>query len=296
MIDEGRVRKLAEILKKLNYTPVTFDNPELFPEPDDFIYPNYVFFMVAIDHKTGFNVDFKYHGSDLLFYLARKKQLEERELFTAKNLVNIDVESVRRIFTFRGKTVAKPDERTFLLKDCAEKLLRYYDGDFMNLLRRSDFLVEDILRRLKISKAYEDPLMKKSLLLLKILKRQGFVEGKLKFPVDSVLVRFAISSGILIPHKKIMEKINAGVMLSDEETNLLREQTQKSLMLVSEKAGIEADIIDDLLWAFGRESIPESSPLSERVDKKALKEFVEFMRFKPIRKIGFSSELVLVVS
>ncbi|MBO8180757.1 MAG: hypothetical protein H0Z19_09845 [Archaeoglobus sp.] len=72
MIDEDRVRELAKILKRMNYKPITFDNPELFPEPDNFIYPNYVFFMVAIDHKTGFDVDFKYHGSDLLFYLARK--------------------------------------------------------------------------------------------------------------------------------------------------------------------------------------------------------------------------------
>lgn len=287
MIDENRVGELAEILRKMNYRPITFDNPELFPESDHFIYPNYVFFMVAIDHKTGFDVDFKYHGSDLLFYLARKKQLKEREFFTAKNLVNINVESVRRIFTFKGKTVAKPEVRAFLLKDCAEKLLRYYDGDFMNLLRQSDFLVEDILRRLKIFKAYEDPLMKKGFLLLKILKRQGFVKGRLKFPVDSVLVGFAISSGILSPPKEIMDKVKTGIMLSNEETNILREQTQKSLMLVSEKAGIEPDIIDDLLWAFGRESNPENSPLSERVDKKALKEFVEFMKFKPIRKIVF---------
>ncbi|MBO8180758.1 MAG: hypothetical protein H0Z19_09850 [Archaeoglobus sp.] len=197
--------------------------------------------------------------------------MKEREFFTAKNLVNIDVESVKKIFTFRGKTAAKPEERAFLLKDCAEKLLRYYDGNFMNLLRRSDFLIEDILRRLKIFKAYEDPLMKKSFLLLKILKRQGFVKGRLKFPVDSVLVRFAISSGILIPPEEIMEKINAGIMLSNEETNILREQTQKSLMLVSEKAGIEPDVIDDLLWAFGRESNPENSLLSERVDKKDLR-------------------------
>ncbi len=287
MIDEDRVRELAEILRKMSYRPITFDNPELFPEPDNFIYPNYVFFMVAIDHRTGFDVDFKYHGSDLLFYLARKKQLKEREFFTAKNLINIDVESVRRVFTFRGKTVAKPEERASLLKDCAENLLKYYDGDFMNLLRSSDFLVEDILRRLKTFKAYEDPLMKKSFLLLKILKRQGFVKGGLKFPVDSVLVRFAISSGILSPPEEIMGKINAGVMLSNEETNILREQTQKSLMLVSEKAGIEPDVIDDLLWALGRESNPENSPLSERVDKKALKDFVEFMQFRPTRKIVF---------
>uniref|UniRef100_A0A7C3RLX0 Uncharacterized protein n=1 Tax=Archaeoglobus fulgidus TaxID=2234 RepID=A0A7C3RLX0_ARCFL len=287
MIDEDRVRELAGILRRMKYTPITFDNPELFPEPDSFIYPNYVFFMVAIDHRTGFDVDFRYHGSDLLFYLARKKQLEEREFFTARNLVKIDAECIRKTFIFRGKTVAKPEERAFLLKDCAEKLLKYYEGDFMNLLSRADFMVENILPRLKIFKAYEDPLMKKSFLLLKILKRQGFVRGKLKFPVDSVLVEIAVSSGILILPEEIMEKINAGTMLSIKETNFLRELTQKSLMLVSERAGIEADIIDDLLWAFGRERIPENSPLSEKVDKKAVKEFIEFINFRPIKKIAF---------
>jgi hypothetical protein len=293
VIDEGRVEEFARIVKRLRYQPISFDNLELFPEPDGFVYPNYIFFMVAIDHRTGFDdVDFKYHGSDLLFYLARKKQAEAPDFFTAKNLVKVNIGELRRVFTFEGKEVSRLEERVYLLRDCAKKLLEIYQGDFMNLLHRSGFRAERIRERLKMFRAYEDPLMKKSFLLLKILKRQGFgIEGRFEFPVDSVLVRLAISSRIIKPEKEVMKKIEAGVMLDEKETELLRRQTQKALLMVSEKAGVEPDVLDDVLWTYGRELDAENikTPLDERVDESALRDFVGLVREGLVRKIKFPS-------
>lgn len=289
-IDEEKVREMAEIVKRLGYNPISFDNPDLFPEPDEFIYPNYVFFMVAIDHRTGFDdVMFKYHGSDLLFYLARKKLDEEPEFFTAKRLIKVTAEELKRAFTFRGKTVDGVGERAYLLRDCARRLIDKYAGDFMNLLRVSEFDAGKILPKLSEFRAYEDPLRKKSMLLLKILKRQGYVAGTIEFPVDSVLVRIAISSGIVIVNPGIMAKIKAGEILDEREVKELRKLTQKALLMVAKDAGIEPDVLDDLLWTYGREMDSKNieTALDERVDREALQKFIEFLRRQKIGKIRF---------
>ena len=292
MLNMERIENLAKIVKRLKYKPISFDNPELFPEPDDYIYPNYVFFMVAIDHRTGFNKKWKYHGSDLLFYLARKKQIENPKFFTAENLVDINSAELRRVFTFRGVTVSRVEERAFLLRDCAKRLLKYYEGDVMNLFQKADFTVKFILNRLREFRAYEDPLMKKSYLLIKILKRQGLKlkdPHNLSFPVDNVLVRLALSSGIINPGEKLMKKINSGIMLTEKETETLRKMTEGALVILSKKSGIEPDILGDILWTYGREidSDEVSTPIDDRVDRNALQDFITFIRSRFVRKIKF---------
>ena len=284
MINVERIKELAKIIREMKYEPIKFDNPELFPEPDHFIYPNYVFFMVSIDHRTGFDVEWKYRGSDLLFYLARRKQMEVRDFFTAKKLIGIDANQIREIFNFRGLVIRDPEERAFLLRDCAEKLLKIYDGDVMNLLKSGKFHSDIICEKMKIFKAYSDPLRKKSYLFLKILKRRNFgIIGKIGFPVDNVLVKVALNSGIVEPDKRSLEKILKGEVLTDEEVFRLREEVKVALDLLSEETGIEADVIDDILWTYGRKR-KEDTILDERVEKSALKKFLNFItmrKFEP---------------
>lgn len=281
MINEKRVEELAGIIKEMNYKPIKFDNPELFPEPDEFIYPNYVFFMVSIDHRTGFDVNWKYRGSDLLFYLARKKQMEVRDFFTAENMIKIDANQIREIFNFQGLVIREPEERAFLLRDCAEKLLEKYEGDVMNLIRSARFHSDAICEKLKEFKAYSDPLRKKSYLFLKILKRQGFgIFGKIWFPVDNVLVKVAINSGIVEPEREILEKIIKKELLGEEEVFKLRKETEIALKMLSEESEIEADIIDDILWTYGRRRGETS--LDCRVEKSALERFLKFIETRKL--------------
>ncbi len=283
-IREDGIDELADIIRRLNYDPISFDDPDLFPETDDYIYPNYVFFMVAIDHRTGFGrLHDKYQGSDLLFYLARRKQKQDRYFFTAERLAEVDEEEIRRIFTYKGVTVSKVEERAFLLRDCAEKLLRLYDGDVMNLFKRSGYILRGeggILGRLRVFRAYEDPMMKKSFLLIKILKRQGLKikdPQNLGFPVDNVLVKVALSCGIVEVDGSIAAKIGRGGMLTEGETEMLRGITAEALKMLSEKCGMEADVLDDVLWSCGRTCSLSASP-----DEEAMRELMSALR-KPLR-------------
>ena len=91
-INKDGVEKLGKIISELDYSPVSFDSPEFFPSGDDFVYINYVFFMVAIDHRTHGNQKFEafvdgcfYHGSDLMYRLARKTQEKIPDFSQQKN-------------------------------------------------------------------------------------------------------------------------------------------------------------------------------------------------------------------
>ncbi|MFN3384901.1 MAG: hypothetical protein ACK401_08425, partial [Archaeoglobaceae archaeon] len=147
-------------------------------------------------------------------------------------------------------------------------------------LRTAEFSAEKVIEGLKKFRAYEDPLKKKSYLLLKILKRQGFgIKGKIGFPVDSVLVELALSAEIVQPRDEVLKKIRRGEVLSEEESYELREEVSKALNALSEASGIEADILDDILWSYGREIHRKgSTALDERVEGAALEKFIKLIR------------------
>lgn len=302
-----RAEELGDIVSRLGYKPVSFHFPQLFPSQDDFIYTNYTFFMVAIDHSTHGSKRFEttidgefYHGSDLMFYLARMAQEKDPYLFTACRMVDVSEEDVASIFNIGDKVVSNPAQRAMLLRDAAEKLLKYYDGDIKYLFETSGnyLLREDhkgVLQLLNSFTAYEDPLQKKSFLLVKLLRRQNLLNVKdtqnLKFPVDNVLVTIALQSGLLKVNEKTLErKLLDGELLSNSEVVQLRKATQEAFEVVSRASGLGPDILDDLLWTYGRELDSGEGEvdlegihtvLDDHIkDKKALKDFLSFISGK----------------
>lgn len=296
-----KAEQLGEIVLKLRYKPVSFDSPDLFPPCDEFLYPNYVFFLVAVDHKTHpANSRFEgvldgkfYHGSDLMYALARKAQKIEPDLFTAKKMIRVTEKDISRIFSVHNLIIKNPAERAMLLRDCAKKLIEEYDGDFINLLKLSkNHLIrkdgKGILQQLRKFQAYADPLMKKSYLLIKILRRQGYFNpvdiDNLSFPVDNVLMEVAVRSGLVRLSGMLKEKIVSGELLNEREVELIRSATEEAFEIVARKSGVSPDILDDLVWTYGRavrktkrcENI--KTPLDENIEnKEALKHFLLFI-------------------
>jgi len=302
-INEERVKRLGKIIQKLGYKPISFNSPDLFPENDDFIYPNYVFFLVAIDHRThpepkrfeAFVGGKLYHGSDLMYLLARRAQKNEPDLFTAKKMIKVTEKDITRIFSIGDVTIRDPAERALLLRDCAQKLIDHYESDLRNLLKSSErYLIRQdgmgILQQLRKFQAYKDPLMKKSHLLVKILRRQGYFEPvdieNLSFPVDNILMEVALRSGLVKAHA-LQGKIARGEQLDEMEVESLRNATREAFEIVSRKSKIPPDILDDIIWAFGREvkkignkdSLKNiRTPIDDNIEnKKALEEFLIFI-------------------
>ncbi len=302
-INEDRVKRLGKIIQKLGYRPISFSLPDLFPEDDEFIYTNYVFFLVAIDHRThpepkrfeeSIGGKF-YHGSDLMYFLARRAQENEPDLFTAKKMIKITEKDVARIFSVGDVTIKDPAERALLLRDCAQKLIDHYKGDFRNLLKSSEgYLLKTdemgVLQQLRKFQAYRDPLMKKSFLLVKILRRQGYFEPvdieNLSFPVDNILMEVALRSG-LVKAYALEGKIAREERLDEKEVESLRNATREAFEMVSRESKIPPDVLDDLIWSFGREvnKVEKEdelkdirTPLDDNIkNKRTLKDFLVFI-------------------
>lgn len=292
-INYPRAEELGKIVSRLGYKPVSFHFPQLFPpQEDDFIYTNYVFFMVAIDHKTHGTKRFEatidgkfYHGSDMMFCLARMAQKKYPHLFTARRLVNISEEDVASIFRYDDRVVSNPSQRAMLLQDAAKKLLSYYNGDVRSLFDVSEGYLfrEDgkgVLQLLRGFKAYGDPLQKKSFLLVKILRRQNILTVEdiqnLRFPVDNVLMTIALQSGLLKVNEKTLEKkLLDGELLTDSEVVQLRKATQKVFEVVSRTSDLGPDILDDLLWTYGREIDSDEGEGEGKVDLEAISTVID---------------------
>ncbi len=313
-INESKARQLGRIVKKLRYKPISFNSPDLFPEGDEFIYTNYMFFLVAIDHRTHpenkrFEAEIGgkfYHGSDLMYFLARKIQKERPDFFTAENLVRITAKDLTKVFSIGNVTIRGVAERAMLLRDCAKKLIDYHKGDFRNLLRSSEgYLLrmdkKGVLQQLRTFKAYEDPLMKKSFLLIKILKRQKYFEPadveNLSLPVDNVLLEVGLRSGVVnVANVKDFEGV---IKLSKEDVEILRNLTKEAFEIVSRESKVPPDILDDLIWTFGREVYRIErdkidkienivTPLNANIEnKKALKDFLTFISYNVSIKFKF---------
>jgi hypothetical protein len=170
-----------------------------------------------------------------------------------------------------GRTLAPPDPevRASLLRDLGEKLVRYYGGDAYSLVVESRGYLrrgvgEGFIDLVKVFKAYQDPVEKKAFLLAKFLERRGVLEVRDHYnkevPVDNHLVRIAIRTGIISVDSGTLERIALGDEFSDEEDYLIRYAARMAYKEVAKRAGIDPFILDDYLWAFGRQCCTQETP------------------------------------
>lgn len=308
-LSRDRAWMFAGLVSEMNYTPRSFHRPEMFPDfRDEYIASNFFFFLTAIDHKThmsrtqryrAYIDNVLYHGSDLMYVLAKRMQDKVSDFFTAAKLKDIDAAQVREVFGLpNGIQIRDPGQRAVLLRDAATALIKNYDADIRSLLRKANGYLrrEDnsgILQQLTSIKAYEDPLEKKSLLLVKLLRRGGLLEVKdrehLSVPVDNILMVVALRSGLIeVVDDMLRHQLLERMLLNAQDVLLLRRATRDAFITVSDIAALDPDLLDDLLWTYGREfnseiptvrDVEKSSPLlDEKIQNShALKEFLQFI-------------------
>lgn len=281
-INQLRVREFAELVSALEYTPKEYgflsalsENGEV----DKRIHVvNFVFFMVAIDHNTH-TKDVSYqgtvagdflHGSDLLFALAESAKLKDIRLFLSDRMTRIELGEATELFgTDGGILPADLEGRVSIFRNCASILKSQYEGDFCKLLdqTRGKLGGEDgLFERLKLFPAYSDPSQKKSNLLVKLLKRDGYLSPRdsdvMDVPIDHVLMTMALRSRVVECHDgQLRAKIKQGIPLDEYQNSHLRETAKKAFREVTKYAGVDIDELDDLLWAYGRKSLRKPAPL-----------------------------------
>lgn len=283
-VDERRVKDLAAILGNLRYTPDNFQEVTPFVN-DPYREAHFIFFLTAIDHNTHGKKRYEtsirgqlIHGSDLLYWKAKEAAKRDPDLFTPDRMSKITEREIVNIFTTQeGLTPSGVFERVLLFQDTGDVLNVKYGSDVQNLFKQAGgYLRPDfgtgILKLLRDFKAYEDPLEKKSFLLIKILRRRNLVDIKdvqnIAVPVDHMLITIALRSGLIAADELSMKTILGKQRLTEEATERLRDATLRAFCDVSNYSGIASDYFDDLLWAYGRECFRYPAPFSEdKIDK-----------------------------
>ncbi len=275
-INDEQISEIAREFKKIHIEEDPFTDPRYYPPPeDDYEHVvSYFFTMVAIDHRTSIFKEYKakigseeYKGADLLWRLGIEMYERDPDFFLPQNLAKLTIDTVRKWLTIDKTEIWDPGTRTLLLQDLGKKTVIYHNSKFTNILKKSEGRIRgenSITRLLKQYRAYEDPVEKKTFLLIKFLTRRKLIQIKdpenLELPIDNHLTRIAIRLGIVEPSKELEKLIQEEIEL-DKETDIeIRLTIRQAWKKLTQKAEIEPTKLDDYLWNHGRKTCTPENP------------------------------------
>ncbi len=281
-IDYDQIAKVAKTIRKVKIPIDDFSNPKYYPpkndDPENVL--RYFIFMVALDHRVsrpgkpyeGIVDGEFYHGADLLYRLGAKKYLEDPKWFSPEHMASIRLDEFRSWLTVNNPKRSEPPDievRVMLLRDLGYKLVKLYSSSVSLLIESAKGYLKGLhgglIDRLKVFRAYEDPVEKKPYLFVKFITRRGLFNPidkyNLELPIDNHLTRIALRLGIVRVNGLLKEKIINHIEVSWEEDVLLRIAVRKAYKKLAELAGIDPTILDDFLWMFGRKCCTREKPV-----------------------------------
>ncbi len=284
-IDTRIIERAARVLGKNKPSLSKLDvyDPKYYPPRDDERERvlRYFLVMVAMDHRLsrpgkpyeGYVDGEFYHGADLLYRLGAKKYYDDPDFFSPAHLTEISADEVREWLSVGD--VSPPDivVRTYLLRDLGLKLVKLYDGSVEKLIGgyrvrlHGSISSPGFVERLRVFRAYEDPVEKKAMLLAKFLEARDLIEimDELDLAIDNHLSRIAYRLGIVMVSGPLWDKITRGVEVTWEEDVLLRMTIRRAYRLLAHKSGVHPGLLDDHLWIMGRKiCLRDKEPLCNK--------------------------------
>ena len=272
-IDYKACALVAEKFKEAKIKRENYFNGEYFPpsnEPRELVL-GYFTAIVALDHRTSTPISeyrasingVVYKGSDLLHHLGSREFLRNPDYFSAENLSKLSLKEFNRVFTYGDVSLWDAGVRVLLLRDLGKKVLDIY-GDFTGLFNVTS--ITEFKERLKVFRAYEDPVEKKIFLLAKFLEGRGLIKftdpQNFQVPVDNHLTRIALRLGIvsLTDYSFILKEIE----VNSETDTAIRVKVREAWKVVSEISGKDPFLLDDFLWRFGRTICLREKPLCKK--------------------------------
>lgn len=277
--DLGTAAAVADALRRRRDLPTLDVFDERFYPPRDEepeVVARYFLVMVAMDHRLGrpgrpYSACIDegcYSGADLLYALGARKLREDPGFFSPSRLLNVTVDDVLKTFSAGAASPPDPEVRAYLLRDLGLKLQKLYGSRALALLAlsgsrvRGDLTTPGLADNLRVFRAYEDPVEKKTMLLTKFLVRRGLFRplDRLDLAVDNHLTRIAYRTGLVRLTGMLWEKVSEGREVTLEEDVILRMLVRRAYRTVSELSGIPPEELDDHLWVIGRERCLRDSP------------------------------------
>lgn len=285
-IDQGRLEKFVNVIRKNIESIVSvkldlFDN-KFYPgkNVDQELVYRYFIVMVAIDHRLSRPgkpyeacIDNEcFHGSDLLYRLGKLMFEQNPEFYDPVNLAEISRETVEKWLSIGEVKPPDLDVRVYLLRDLGLKLMKIYGGRVLEIFEktmgrlRGDIVNPGLTDLLRVFRAYEDPVEKKSMLLTKFLTYRGLFKpiDTPDLPIDNHLTRIALRLGILMVSGDLWNKIRNGIEVTGEEDLLIRFFVRRAFRVVCERAGIDPFTLDDYLWNHGRRICVRDKPFCNK--------------------------------
>lgn len=284
-IDRDIVYRMASIIRGYvgKLPKLDLFDKRFYPPDNSDLERVYMFFlvMVALDHRLSrpgkpyrycFSNGECYRGADLLYHLGMRLYFEKPEFYTPEYLSRITTSEFKEFFNIGDAVVPDPGVRAWLLRDIGYKLLRLYNGSIMYLLESANGRIRGesidkpgLIDLLRVFRAYEDPVEKKSYLLIKFLVLRGLFKPvdpwNMELPIDNHLTRIAFRTGLVRLEGRLWSLVREFKPVEYIDDVLIRLVVRRAYKLVSIGAGIDPMLLDDALWIYGRSvCIRDESP------------------------------------
>ncbi len=268
-----KVFEVAKVIGSLGISQDNYTDLDYYPPVDVDLELQVMYFMamVSIDHRL--NVpghQFKsmingkvYVGSDLLWRFGVEKLRSDASFFTPRSLAGLKPSDVK---DWLGD-VWDYGVRAFLLSDLGRKVLSFFNGSALSLLKSTGGRLlgsggfTDMMR---IFTAYTDPVEKKTFLLAKFLHGRGLIRfidvDNAQVAVDNHLTRLALRLGLVELEQRYHDMVTGGVPFTPSEDVNLRGLVRDAWKLVSVNAGVNPFALDDYLWRLGRSVCIQDTP------------------------------------
>jgi len=214
--------------------------------------------LVAVCHQTsppgGLPLVGRVHGNvrrgwDYLFQRLLDAAREDHVLLAPAYWTHITPEEIRRLFADAefGARLTDPEGRCRLIRDLGENMLSsgwsVADDIYRHCQGRVATGEPNLLGVLARFRAYSDPVKKKSLYFLSVMRNQGqwryLDSASLGPPVDYHEVRGHLRLGTVRIHDEgLLKKLKGRIPVTAQEDVAIRQAVYDAIMLISEWSGV----------------------------------------------------------
>ena len=242
---------------------------------------NFFLVLVAICHQTsprgrapleGTVAGIRRRGWDYLFARLEEAARRDSGLLTPDRWFHLSTDDVRQLFRDPelGDRLTFPELRAKLLRDLgakmnshdwnlADQIYRYCNGSIATGN-------PNLLKVLSEFRAYSDPVRKKSVFFLALMRNSGLWQYSddevLGPPVDYHEVRGHLRLGtVYIADPELLEKVHTGLTVTAEEDVAIRQAVYDAIMHISERSGLRnSSQLHYLFWNLFRSICTRDAP------------------------------------